>query len=138
MPLHPLRRPDILPHPLDPIPQLVNTAIPILQPHPHIINLLHIQHLRLHPVDPRNLRHLVDTAPQQPQAQRLHDQNLNLLRLHVRLPADGGERHGAVVRRAAEDGFGEGGEGDFLVEEGFVFFEEGGFGKVGFEDVVGG
>jgi hypothetical protein len=42
------------------------------------------------------------------------------------------------VRRPAEHGFGEGGEGDFLVEEGFVGFEEGRFGKVGFEDVVGG
>lgn len=38
--------------------------------------------------------------------------------------------------RAAEDGLGEGGEGDFLVEEGFVLREGFILGEVGFEDVV--
>ena len=133
-----LRRPNILPHPLNPIPQLIDTAIPILEPHPHVINLLHIQHLRLDPTNPRNLRDLVDAALQQPQAQRLHDQNLNLLRPHVRFPTDGRESHGAVVRRAAEDGLGERREGDFLVQEGFVLGEQGALGQVGLEDAVGG
>lgn len=132
-----LRRPHILSYALDPVPQLINATIPILQPHPHIINLLHIQHLRLDPVDSRNLRHLIDAPLQQAQTQGLHDQDLDFLRLDIGLLADGGKRHGAVVGRAAEDGFGEGGEGDFLVEEGFVGFEEGGFGEVGFEHVVG-
>ena len=39
----------------------------------------------------------------------------------MRLARDGGEGHGAVVRRAAEDGLGEGGQADFLPEEGLVF-----------------
>ena len=134
----PSRRPYVLPDALNPIPQLIDATIPILQPQPHVINLLHIQHLRLHPIDPRNLGHLVDTPLQQAQTQRLHDENLNFLRLHVGLAADGGERHGAVVGRAAEDGLGEGGEGDFLVEEGLVGLEQRGFGQVGLEDGVGG
>lgn len=133
-----LRRPNILSYPLDPVPQLINATIPILQPHPHVINLLHIQYLRLHPINSRNLRHLIDTTLQQPQTQSLHDQYFNFLRLYICLLADCSKSHGAVVRRPAEHGFGEGGEGDFLVEEGFVGFEEGRFGKVGFEDVVGG
>ena len=51
---------------------------------------------------------------------------------------DGGEGHGAVVRGAAEDGFGEGAEADFLPEEGLVGREEGGFGQVVFGGGEGG
>lgn len=114
------RRPNVLPHPFDPIAQLINARIPILQPEPHAINLLHIQDFRLHPVDPRHLRHLVDAAAQQTETERLHDQDFDFLRLDVRLACDGGECHGAVVRRAAEYGLGEGRQADFLPEEGFV------------------
>lgn len=35
-------RPDILSHSLDPIPQLVHTGIPVLQPQSHTVDLFHI------------------------------------------------------------------------------------------------
>jgi hypothetical protein len=136
--LHPLRRPNILPHPLDPVPQLVHTRIPILQPDPHVIDLLHIQHLRLHPVDPRHCRHLIDTPPQQPQTQRLHDQDLNLLHLHPCLLADRLERHCPIVRRPPKDRLRQRRQRDFLPEEGLVGLEEGFFGEVRLECGVGG
>lgn len=133
-----LSRPYILANLLNPIPQLIDTRVPILQPQPHVLNLLHIQHLRLHPVDPRHLGHLIDAPLQQAQAQRLHDQDLDLLRLDARLLRDGRERHGAVVRRAPEHRFRQRREGDLLPEEGLVLLEERASGEVGFEDAVRG
>ena len=111
------RGPDVLSHAFDPVAQLIDTAIPVPQPPPHAVNLLHIQYLWLHPIDPRYPRHLVDTPLQQSQTQGLHDQDLDVLRLDVRLLRDGAERHRAVVGRAAKDGLGESAEGDFLGEE---------------------
>ena len=115
-----LRRPNIFPYAFDPVPQLVYARIPILQPHPHVINLLHIQHFWLDPIDPRDLCHLVNTPPQQPQAQRLHNQNLNLFWLHMRLPRDRCERHRPIVWRPAEYRLCKCGERNLLPQEGFV------------------
>lgn len=130
------RSPNILAHTLDPIPQLVHARIPILQPQPHAVDLLHVQHLGLHPIDARNLGHLVDAPPQQAQAQRFHDQDLNLLRVDVGLGRDGGEGHGAVVRRAAEDGFRQGGQADLLPQERLALVQERGFREVVLEHGV--
>lgn len=118
--------------------QLVDIVIPFLQPHPHTFNLAPFQHLRLHPINPRNLRHLVDFAPQQPQTQRLHDQMLDLIGFHLRLVADSAEGHGSVVRWAAKDQLGQCREGDLLVEEDLVGVEEGIFVEVVGEAVEGG
>ena len=117
------RRPDIFPDPLDPIAQLIHARIPILQSQPHAVNLLHIQHFGLHPVDPRHLRHLVDATAQQAEAERLHDQNLDFLWLDIGLAGDGRECHGAVVRGSAKHGLGERREADFLPQESFVLVE---------------
>ena len=78
----------------------------------------------MHPIDPRYPRHLIDAPLQQSQTQGLHDQDLDVLRLDVRLLRYGAERHRAVVGRAAKDGFGEGAEGDFLGEEVLMGGEE--------------
>lgn len=133
-----LRSPHIFPHALDPIPQLIDATIPLPQPDSHPIDLLRIQHLRLHPIDPRNLSHLVDTAPQQAQAQGLHDQYLDLRGLHIRFAGDRLESHRPVVWGAAEDRFRKRGERDLLVQESLVLVQQGGFGEVRFEDVVSG
>lgn len=119
-----LRGPDVLPHAFDPVPKLIDTAIPIPQTASHTVNLLHIQDLRLHPIDPSYSRDLVDTALQQSQAQGLHDQDLNVLWLDVRFLRYGAESHCAVVGRAAEDGFGKSTEGDLLGEKVLVGGEE--------------
>ena len=132
------RSPNILPNPLYPVPELVDTGIPLLQPRPHIIDLLHIKHLGLHPANPRHLGHLIDTALQQPQTQRLHDQDLDLLRRDLGLARDRLERHSAVVRRAAEDGLRQGRQRDLLSQEHLVFFEELLLRQVALQPVVGG
>lgn len=119
-----LRGPDVLAHAFDPVAQLIDTAIPVPQTAPHAVNLLHIQYLWLHPIDPRYPRHLIDTPLQQSQTQGLHDQDLNVLRLDIGLLRDGAECHRAVVGRAAKDGFGESAEGNFLGEEVLVGGEE--------------
>lgn len=116
--------PDILTHALDPVTQLVNTGIPVLQPVPHPINLLHIQNLGLHPIDLRHARNLIDRAPQQTQRQGLHNQVLNLIRLHLRLGGDGGECEGAVVRWTTEDHLCQRGQRDLLVQEDPVGLEQ--------------
>lgn len=133
-----LSRPYILANLLYPIPQLIDARVPILQPQPHVLNLLHVQHLRLHPVYPCYLSHLIDAALQQAQAQRLHDQDLDLLRLDARLLRDGRERHRAVVRRAPEHRFCQRRKRDLLPEEGLVLLEERAAGEVGFKDAVRG
>ena len=84
---------------------MIDTRIPLLEPPPHTLNLLHIQHLGLHPINPRHLGHLVDGPPQQSQAQGLHNQVLDLVRLDLGLLANRPERHRAVVRGPAEHGF---------------------------------
>ena len=109
--------PDVLPLGFDPHAQPIDTVIPFIQTPPHAFNLLHIQDLWLHPVDPRYPCHLIDTPLQQPQAQGLHDQDLDVFRLDVRFLRDGAECHRAVVRRAAKDRFRESAEGDLLGEE---------------------
>ena len=118
--------------------QRVDARVPILEPQPHVVNLLHVQHLGLHPVDPRHLCYLVDAPPQQPQTQRLHDENLNLLRLHARLAGDGLKRHGTVVGRPAENSLRERGERYLLPEKGLVLLEQGRAGDVCLEHGVGG
>ena len=78
----------------------------------------------MYPVDPRYPCHLIDTPLQQAQAQGLHDQDLDVLRLDVRFLRDGAECHRTVVGRAAEDRFRESTEGDLLGEEVLVGGEE--------------
>jgi hypothetical protein len=56
--------PNVLANPLNPVAELVDTAIPLPQSTPHALDLLHIQHLGLHPIDPRDFCHLIDCAPQ--------------------------------------------------------------------------
>lgn len=122
--VHRLCSPDILANTLDPMTELIDTRIPILQAIPHAINLLHIQHFGLHPVDVRHLRDLVDRPLQQTQRQRLHNQMLNLVGLHLGLGGDISEGEGAVMRRAAEDHLRQRGERNLLVEEHAVRFEQ--------------
>jgi hypothetical protein len=62
---------------------------------------------------------------------------LDLLGLDLRLRTDLGECHCAVVGRAAENRLRESGEGDLLVQEGLVFFQEGHLGDVAGQHVVG-
>lgn len=62
---------------------------------------------------------------------------LDLIGLNLRLLGDSGESHGAVVRWTAEDGFGESGKGDLLVEEDLVLFQELVLADVHSENVVG-
>lgn len=104
--------------------ELIDTRIPILQTVPHTINLLHIQHLRLHPVDVRHLCDLINRPLQQTQRQRLHNQMLNLVRLHLSLGGDISEREGAVMRRAAEHHLRQRGERNLLVQEHPVRLEQ--------------
>lgn len=47
--------------------QLIDTGIPLLQPTPHALDLLHVQNLGLYPVDLRDLRDLVDRPLHQTQ-----------------------------------------------------------------------
>jgi hypothetical protein len=55
--------PYISPHTLNPVSQLIDSTIPFPQANSHSINLLHIQHLRLHPIDACDLSNLIDAAP---------------------------------------------------------------------------
>lgn len=118
--------------------ELVNTGIPVLQTVPHTINLLHIQHLRLNPVDLRYTRNLINRPTQQTQRQRLHNQVFNLVRLHLRLRGNGAESERAVVGRTTEDHLCQRGEGDLLVEEDLVRLEQLVLADVAGEHVVGG
>ncbi|KAJ5082902.1 hypothetical protein N7532_011945 [Penicillium argentinense] len=108
---------DILASALDPVTKLIHTSIPVLQSVPHAINLLHIQHLGLNPVDLRNARNLINRTLQQAQRQSLHNQVLDLIGLHLSLRGNGIEGKGTVVRRSPEDHLGQRRQGDFLVEE---------------------
>ena len=54
--------PHILAHTLDPVTQVVDACIPLLQSPPHVLDLLHVQHLWLYPVDPSDLSNLVDRS----------------------------------------------------------------------------
>ena len=118
--------------------QLINAGIPIPQSRPHAIDLLHIEHLRLNPVDPSDLSNLVDGSLQQTQTKRLHNQMLDLIGLDLGLLGDRGECHGAVVWGTTEDSLSQGGERDLLVEEDLVLFEKLVLGDVDGQDVVGG
>ncbi|KAI9150167.1 glycosylphosphatidylinositol transamidase [Paramyrothecium foliicola] len=64
---------------LNPVAQLVDIRIPLEQPLAHVADLLHVHHLGLDPGDVRHLINLINSSPKKPQAQRLHDQMLNLL-----------------------------------------------------------
>lgn len=118
--------------------ELVHAGIPILQAVPHAIDLLHIQHLRLHPVDLRHAGHLVDRSAQQTERQRLHDQVFDLIGLNLGLGGDGREGQGPVVRRTAEHHLCEGGQGDLLVQEIPVRLQQLVLADVAGEHVVGG
>lgn len=118
--------------------QLVNTSIPVLQSIPHALDLFHIQHLGLHPVDLSNLANLVNSTLQQSQRQRLHNQVFDLLGPHLGLCGDGRKGQVAVVRRAAEYHFRQCRKRDLLVEEKAVGMEELVLGDVAREDVIGG
>jgi len=59
----PSSRPDIFAHTLDPVAELVDARIPLLQPAPHALDLLHIQNLWLYPVDPCDLGNLINLTP---------------------------------------------------------------------------
>ena len=129
--------PDIFPNALDPITQIIDAAVPLLQAGAHPRHLVAVEHLGLDPLDAGDAADLVDAAAQQTQTKGFHDQDLDLVRLHVRLAGDGGEGHGAVVRGPAEDSLGQRGEGDFLVEEFFVRGQGGIRCDVGGQPVVG-
>jgi len=60
--LNPLCCPHILSNTFDPVTQLIDARIPLPQPQSHVVNLLHVKDLRLHPVDPCNFRHLVNAS----------------------------------------------------------------------------
>ncbi len=128
--------PDIFPDSFYPVSEIVHTRVPVLQPQPHIVDLLHVQHLWLHPVDPRNLRNLVDAAFQQSQTQRLHNEYLNLVGLHFGLLRYRLESHRAIMWWPSEDSFCESRQGDFLPEECLVFVQQRSLADVDFEDVV--
>ena len=110
-----ITHPNVFSYTLDPISQLIDTAIPLSQSYPHSINLPGIQHLWLHPIYSCNLCNLIDAAPQKTQTQSLHDQYLNLRRRHVRLFRDCMECHCSSVWRAAKNSFRKCGQRDFLV-----------------------
>ena len=129
--------PHILTNALDPVTQLVNTRIPVLESVPHASNLVHIQHLGLHPVDLGDLSNLINRAAEQAQRQGLHDQVLDLLGLHLGFGGDGREGQVAVVRGTTEDHLCEGGEGDLLVQEDAVLFQEWVLGDVASQHIVG-
>jgi len=129
--------PDILAGTLDPVTKLVNTGIPVLQAVPHAINLLHVQHLGLNPVDPRYAGNLIDRPPQQAQRQRLHNKMLDFIRLYLCLGCNGAEGEGTVVGRTMEDHLRQRGQGDLLVEEGLVRLEQLVLVDVAGEDIVG-
>lgn len=103
--------------------KLIDPGIPILQTVPHAINLLHIQNLGLHPVDMRHLCDLINRPLQQTKRQRLHNQMLNLIRLHLRLGGNIPEREGTVMRRTPEDHLRQRGKRNLLVEEHAVRLE---------------
>lgn len=130
--------PHILSNALDPVTQLVDTSIPILQTVPHALDLLHIQNLRLHPVYLGDLSHLINGTLEQTQRERLHDQMLDLLGLDLRFGGDGRESQVAVVRGPTEDHLRQRGQGDLLVQENAVLLEQLVLGDVSGEDVVGG
>ena len=52
--------PDILPHAFDPVPQIINITIPLLQTLPHAFDLSLLEHLWLYPVDPCDFVNLID------------------------------------------------------------------------------
>lgn len=117
--------------------QLVHARIPVLESVPHAVDLGHVQDLGLHPVDLSDLADLVDGALEQAQGEGLHDEVLDLLGLDLGFGGDGREGQVAVVRGPTEDHLREGGEGDFLVQEDAVLFEQLVLGDVAGEDVVG-
>lgn len=66
--LYSLRRPDVLTRLLDPVAQLVDTAVPLCQTRTHAIDLLEVENLGLDPVDVCHLVHLIHRSPEQAQA----------------------------------------------------------------------
>lgn len=118
--------------------ELVHASVPILQPVPHSVDLLHIQHLRLHPVDLRHAGHLVDGPTQQTKRQRLHDQVLDVVGLHLGLSGNGRESQRAVVRRAVEDHLCKRRQRDLLVQEIPVRLQQLVLADVAGQHVVGG
>jgi hypothetical protein len=122
--------PDVLAHPLDPVTQLINAAVPFPQSSPHVANLCWIQNLGLYPVDSRNFSDLIDGAPQQPQAKRLHDQMLNLIILDLRLRRDSVEAHSTIMRWALEHCLRQRRQTHFLIQQRLEFLEDGDFANV--------
>lgn len=118
-----LCRPHIFANTLDPVSELVDAAVPLLQSYPHVFDLTSIQDLGLDPVDSRNLGDLVDGPSQQAQAQRFHDEMLNVIGLDFGLGRNGLERHGAVMWWSLEDCLCQSRERDLLVQESFVLFQ---------------
>jgi hypothetical protein len=113
-------RPHVLADALDPRAQPVHVAVPLAQAQAHALDLLHVKDLWLDPVDASDLGDLVDGTAQQAEAEALHDEVLDVRALDVSSAADGVEGQGAVVRRAAEDSLGQGGQAELLGEEGLV------------------
>lgn len=136
-PMSALRGPDVLAHVFDPVTQLVHALVPLLQPLPHSLDLLHVQHLGLDPVDVRDLRDLVDLALDEAQRQRLHDEVLDLVRLDLGLRGDVREGQVAVVGRTVEDHLRERGQRDLLVQEDAVLLQQAVLGDVARQHVVG-
>lgn len=129
--------PDLLARTLDPVAELVDTIVPSAQSFAHIDDLALIQHLGLDPCYPRNLCNLIDGSTHKTQAECLHDQVLNLVRLNLGLLGDLCERHGAVVGWAAEDGLGQSGQADLLIQEVLVLLKQVVLAHVCSQDVVG-
>lgn len=86
----------------------------------------------------RHARNLINRTPQQTQRQSLHNQMLDLIRLHLRLGSDRSEGKGAVVRRPTEDHLCQRGQRDLLIQEDPVGLEQLVLADVTGQHVVGG
>lgn len=90
----------------------------------HALDLIPVQHTRLHPVHSYNRVHLVNCAFDQTKRQRLHHQNLNLLQRQLGLRRNSDKRNRAVVGATLENRLGQRHQADLLTQSSHVGLQD--------------
>eukprot|EP00043_Microstomoeca_roanoka_P005635 m.57036 g.57036 ORF g.57036 m.57036 type:complete len:355 (-) comp13047_c0_seq1:188-1252(-) len=95
----------------------IHCVRPCTEPLCHGLDLIHIQHTWLHPVQNGNIIHLVKSAPYKTKRECLHHQQLHLVNWGLCGLANVGKGNSAIVGWSAENHLHQGQESDFFLHD---------------------